>query len=601
MVKHKHSMYLVVLVTLMILFGLVVMFDGCTKLVTDESGDDAEILTDEEFALEEDIPFDNDEAAGDLSGQAFTVGKCHDEDADSTKDPKQLLIKGKITYKGKSRLDKCYTFSSGKTYLFEYFCRNNGKVGRWQKNCAELNINNPGADYRCLNDACVNMGSDEVQEYPYCDSNDLYKAQGGGKSNCAAQKNPYNGLSRSCVGEPGEANCKVACDEDYNQCSASGSPRVYSCVNGALSAKGVWGKCNSPEVCVEGFGKGCTAPAITEDDIVVVNENGEEEEAEIEVTEEGNQVEVEIELSPEEEVVVEFNNDQGITGVEVEVDGEQIKVLAIEEVPGTATKTFKMPSEFYICPMAQSLPEVNPDCPSKITWDNLADPQHFFIDAAGQHVALNQPGGGAGENEPLDGFECTPGKFSPTGPGECISKWNSLAWKGTAYGSLWDWNCNGGTYDTEDYCGDFLVSYDGQYNFEPIDCDENKGCCKPLSTSEPKCIDATGDGILDQVNMSVNSCTGEEMNSIVECSKMSSPTGMPKICSVDNGNCHDDCEEGDIIYICSNVYNGNPKYKQHSCTEYSWGTKWSSGYPTVYELTCPEGAICYNPNNYACN
>ncbi|MBT4824975.1 hypothetical protein HN695_01860 [Candidatus Woesearchaeota archaeon] len=254
--KNDFSMYLLAIVAIVAIVGIYLMLGGSSSV--SETDEDAEIISDEEFALEKDISFNQE---SDLSGEAFTVGQCHDEDADSTKDKNQLFVQGTTTYKGKSRSDKCKTYG-GKSYLFEYFCRNNGRWARWQFNCAKLNYGKPGADYQCVTGACVNLGDDEVQEYPYCDDNLLYGAQGGGVSNCEAQINPYTGLSKSCVGEPGEASCQVACDDDFYECSSASptSARKYACVDGVLPFNGVWESCSSVSpyaACEEGFGKGC--------------------------------------------------------------------------------------------------------------------------------------------------------------------------------------------------------------------------------------------------------------------------------------------------------------------------------------------------------
>jgi hypothetical protein len=72
MAKHKHSTYLVVLVTLMILFGLVVILDGCSNLIeTDEgfydSPDGMEVVDGDALPGEEE--------SGDLAGMARRVAR----------------------------------------------------------------------------------------------------------------------------------------------------------------------------------------------------------------------------------------------------------------------------------------------------------------------------------------------------------------------------------------------------------------------------------------------------------------------------------------------------------------------------------------------
>jgi len=60
---------------------------------------------------------------------------------------------GWVTYLGKTTEDSCYTFGSGKTYLFEGACVND-KYVKYQKNCKEL-----GSEYSCVDGACVATGT----------------------------------------------------------------------------------------------------------------------------------------------------------------------------------------------------------------------------------------------------------------------------------------------------------------------------------------------------------------------------------------------------------------------------------------------------------
>lgn len=69
----------------------------------------------------------------------------------------QLFYKSTTKYNSGSKTDYCYTFpSTGKTYLMEG-ASNNGSFVTWQKNCAELNPANPGANFQCVDGACVNQ------------------------------------------------------------------------------------------------------------------------------------------------------------------------------------------------------------------------------------------------------------------------------------------------------------------------------------------------------------------------------------------------------------------------------------------------------------
>ncbi|MBT4824410.1 hypothetical protein HN695_00020 [Candidatus Woesearchaeota archaeon] len=165
MAKKKNlSMYLTVLIALIVLFGLVVILDGCSTLINEDVADTSEDVG--EDVVEGDALPGEVEESGDLAGEARKSVRwygCQDPDASTTYDTQQLFEKSTTTYNGGSRTDKCYTFSNGKEYLFEWICRN-GKINRWQKNCAELNLGEPGADYQCDDGACVDMAEPEEEE-----------------------------------------------------------------------------------------------------------------------------------------------------------------------------------------------------------------------------------------------------------------------------------------------------------------------------------------------------------------------------------------------------------------------------------------------------
>ncbi|MBT4540958.1 hypothetical protein HOC35_05585 [Candidatus Woesearchaeota archaeon] len=81
-----------------------------------------------------------------LVSVSFVSAVCEDTDKND------YLVKG-TTYTNNYPNgvdDKCYTFKSGKTYLFDFGCRN-GKFVRYQKNCKEI----VGGNYECQDGACV--------------------------------------------------------------------------------------------------------------------------------------------------------------------------------------------------------------------------------------------------------------------------------------------------------------------------------------------------------------------------------------------------------------------------------------------------------------
>lgn len=84
---------------------------------------------------------------------------CVDPDAStsSTYGESQLFVKSTTTYNTGSKVDQCYTvLSTGKTFLGEGVCKE-GNFGTWRKDCAELNVGNTGANYQCVQGACVNV------------------------------------------------------------------------------------------------------------------------------------------------------------------------------------------------------------------------------------------------------------------------------------------------------------------------------------------------------------------------------------------------------------------------------------------------------------
>lgn len=97
------------------------------------------------------------------AGAAFIVtpsvdySGCVDSDASVTFDQNQLFTAASTKYNSGTKMDSCYTFSNGKTYLMEGIC-SNGHYQTWQKNCAELNLK-PGNNFVCQAGACINMGS----------------------------------------------------------------------------------------------------------------------------------------------------------------------------------------------------------------------------------------------------------------------------------------------------------------------------------------------------------------------------------------------------------------------------------------------------------
>ncbi|EKD43113.1 MAG: hypothetical protein ACD_72C00453G0002 [uncultured bacterium] len=96
------------------------------------------------------------------AGAAFAVTPvkydytgCVDSDSpNKTFDFSQLFTKSETKYNSGKKVDTCYTFPTGKTYLMEGVC-NGGKYQTWQKNCAELNLK-PGENFKCESGVCVN-------------------------------------------------------------------------------------------------------------------------------------------------------------------------------------------------------------------------------------------------------------------------------------------------------------------------------------------------------------------------------------------------------------------------------------------------------------
>ena len=122
MAKHKHSMYLVVLVTLMILFGLVVILDGCSKLVTD--GD----LTGEVFSITSGTNNDHTSNPPTLNTQG-----CSDTDATkSLPFGKNIKRKGTACFKDNCGTDTCIS----KRKLREFHCsKKTARIESFEKAC----------------------------------------------------------------------------------------------------------------------------------------------------------------------------------------------------------------------------------------------------------------------------------------------------------------------------------------------------------------------------------------------------------------------------------------------------------------------------------
>jgi hypothetical protein len=135
------------------------------------------------------------------------------EDTDDGIDYKNFgTITDSINVDGKD--DYCYTFSNGKTYLFEGVCVND-KYRRYQKNCKEI-----GNNWECLEGACVTQECDitevengEVSNYPDCE---------------ISCNEGYNLEDNECVEElvcditdvengdvSNYPDCEITCDEDF--------------------------------------------------------------------------------------------------------------------------------------------------------------------------------------------------------------------------------------------------------------------------------------------------------------------------------------------------------------------------------------------------
>jgi hypothetical protein len=146
----RYSLYLLAIVGIVAVVGIVLMVSGKWSCFGAGSGSE----TEETLLAEEE---------GDIAGKAIQKATyCYDNDAKAA-DP--YIVMSSVKYGPTSNklttvLDSCKTIS-GKTYLFEGTCYN-GKFVQIQKNCAELNIGKSGADYKCVNGACVGTCTPQV-------------------------------------------------------------------------------------------------------------------------------------------------------------------------------------------------------------------------------------------------------------------------------------------------------------------------------------------------------------------------------------------------------------------------------------------------------
>jgi hypothetical protein len=117
MAKHKHSIYLVTLLTLVILFGLVVILDGCNTVVTVEDMEEGEPVTVEDGEVIE-------LEVGDLSGQAYS--KTYSRICTDSDNGIKPFVSGVVNFKNKIFWDK--KIKDKPNHVREFFCNKKGKI-----------------------------------------------------------------------------------------------------------------------------------------------------------------------------------------------------------------------------------------------------------------------------------------------------------------------------------------------------------------------------------------------------------------------------------------------------------------------------------------
>jgi len=152
-------------------------------------------------------------------------------------------------------------------------------------------------------------------------------------------------------------------------------------VSGVGNSGGVMTKpCYGGKVCEEGA-------CVSEFEPITVEDVQAEGEVEVFV---GEGV---VNVSVDGKLIVSFDDDQKVTGVQIEDN----KVLVIEETPGAGEVIKDVyplitnnNAGAYLCPYAKNMAEINPDCSGKITDYQIKNGQYAFI---------QKSGGGAGEVE----------------------------------------------------------------------------------------------------------------------------------------------------------------------------------------------------------
>lgn len=193
-------------------------------------------------------------------GAAFAVAPvnysgCADSDSQSTFDQNQLFTKATTKYNGGSKTDYCYTFpKTGKTYLMEGACSAKKTFTTWQKNCAELNYNNPGSDFKCVEGACV-----DVAPASTCTDSDGGKNYNiKGKVDGFLSGGQTHNDSDSCLSEAFGADITGKLREYYCDTNGYVNFEVYACSSDFHCYQGA---CQSDkDLASKGLSAGCTNP-----------------------------------------------------------------------------------------------------------------------------------------------------------------------------------------------------------------------------------------------------------------------------------------------------------------------------------------------------
>jgi len=178
---------------------------------------------------------------------------------------------------------------------------------------------------------------------------------------------------------------------------------------------------------------------------------------------------------------------------------------------------------------------------------------------------------------PPNPVTCEPG---PTGNGKCVNEYNYIEYRKEYQ------NADCTTYlnnNDQKYCG---------WNDNSL-CKDNVGCCN----NEIVKSECQGNVLYNQTK---NSCTGELKDNYIDCTTTKDwYTKEPYVCSDSSSGsakCTINCNEGDIMYACTNYYSSEIyQYAKYIC---KINDKWvgydKMGYPLSYEPTCPSGATCYD-------